>query len=64
MKWLKINFGKNWWIAKHIGGGDYFTWEVRSLFGIPLTTCFFKVWGPFDSNAQALKYFEDNKELF
>ena len=63
-KYLKKNFGRNWWLAAHVAGGGWFTWEVRSFFGIPLTACFFKVCGPFDTKEQATQFFENNKDLF
>lgn len=54
---LKFYFGKNWWAAIHIACEEteqnFITWRLRSFFGVPLTTFFFRVAGPFDTEQEA-----------
>lgn len=56
MKWLKRNFGKNWWATQHICSDIWFPMQFRSFFGIPMTTCFFSVAGPFESKDETWRW--------
>ena len=57
---LQFYFGKNWWAAIHIACEEseqnFITWRLRSVFGVPLTTFFFRVAGPFDTEQEAKEW--------
>lgn len=56
-KEIKLIFGRNWWAAIHANRKEtrdaWFLMKVRSFFGFPMTTVFFRVAGPFQSEKEA-----------
>ena len=64
IRWLRFHFGMNWWVARHVlsGPGCWFPWKVQSIFGYPLTTMFFKVVGPFESEDDAAEWTAQQNE--
>jgi hypothetical protein len=63
--YMKFCFGRNWWAARHmlhIGNDDaWFAWQVRSVFGIPLTTMFFQVAGPFHTIEEVMEWITERQ---
>lgn len=45
--------GYHWWLLRHYASEEWIPEKVFTILGVPLTTVFFSVIGPFESKKEA-----------